>query len=73
MFFKTRKTITEVEKLDAILEYLNYEMDRWMLSASPSASQSHTDKVNARIMYLEEQIALTSARLAVEKINPNQK
>ncbi len=73
MFFKTRKSITEVEKLDAILEYLNYEMTRWMLSASPSASQSHNDKVNARIMYLEEQIALTSARLAVEKINPNQK
>lgn len=70
MIFKTRKPITEVEKLDAILEYLNAEMTRWQLSASPAASQSHADKVNARIMYLEEQIALTSAKRAVENIRP---
>jgi hypothetical protein len=73
MFFKIRKPITDAEKLDAILEYLNNEMTRWRLSASPAASQSHTDKVNARIMYLEEQIALTSARRALENINPNAK
>jgi hypothetical protein len=70
MFFKTRKPITEVEKLDAILEYLHAEMTRWQLSASPAASESHTNKVNARIMYLEEQIALTTAYRAVENMRP---
>ena len=72
MFLKTRK-ITEVEKLDIILEYLNKEKTRWTLVASDTTSQSHTDKVNARLMYLEEQIALTAAYRAVENINPNKK
>jgi hypothetical protein len=70
MFFKIRKPITEVEKLDAILEYLQAEMTRWQRSASPTASESHATKVNARIEYLEEQIALTTARRAVENIRP---
>ena len=75
MFFKTRKPITEAEKLDAILEYLNNEMTRWQLCARPDTTAipgrtEYVNKVNARIMYLEEQIALTTARRAVEQIRP---
>lgn len=70
MFFKKTRKITELEKLDAILEYLNNEMTRWQLNVSPATSKSHADKVNARIMYLEEQIALISAKRAVENPRP---
>jgi len=74
MFFKTRQ-ITEIEKLDAILEYLNNEMTRWQSCVRPDTTAipgrpEYVNKVNARIMYLEEQIALISAKHAVEKIRP---
>jgi hypothetical protein len=73
MFFKTRKPITEVEKLDAILEYLNAEMTRWQNSktlAGHLVTKEYINKVDHRIMYLEEQIVLTSAKRALENINP---
>jgi hypothetical protein len=50
-------------------------MTRWQLSRGvpteviPGRTE-HNAKVDARVMYLEEQIALTSARLAVEKLKP---
>jgi len=70
MFFKTRKTITDAEKLDAVLEYLLAEKERWEGNV---VKHGEAPKYSARLQYLEEQIALTSARRALENINPNAK
>lgn len=63
MFFKTRKPLTDAQKFDVILEYLNAEMARWQEVAS---RDEPTDKADARIMYLEEQILLTFAQRSLE-------
>jgi len=73
MFLKTRKSITDLEKLEAVLEYLKQEEKRWKLAASLAGKENPSERHTHRLRYLEEQIALTSAYIAVEKINPHPK
>lgn len=66
-----KRTISELEKTEIVLDYLHSEMQAWCANVVPD--QPTQDIVSYRIAYINEQIALTSTKLTILRSIKNSK